>query len=166
MNKNLCIFAGTFDPFTNGHLDILKKIYPLFDEIIIAIGINENKKVSFDLESRKEMIKLATQDFSRIKILSYQGLLIDFASSQQASYLVRGLRTAADFDYEVQIKQAGASINPNIETIFLSPNLEHSFISSSLVRTIYLNKSQAYAHLVPPKIFDFMEKHRKEEKCL
>lgn len=164
MKKNLCIFAGTFDPFTNGHLDILKKIYQLFDEIIIAIGVNEKKKASFTLEDRKKMIELATQNLSKIKILNYQGLLIDFAASQQANFLLRGIRTSSDFDYEVQIQQANSSINSEIKTIFMAPSLEFSFISSSLVRTIYMNKSQAYSSLVPPKVFDFMEKCRKEEK--
>lgn len=163
MKKRICIFPGTFDPFTNGHLDIIKRANTIFDEIIIAIGINERKTPTFDLKTRIKMIELSTKEFPNIKIEGYKGLLVNFATKKDANFIIRGIRSSTDFEYEVQINHANSSINSNIETIFLIPNLKNLFISSSIIKSIYLNESSQFSHLVPKPVFEIMQTYKKDE---
>jgi len=134
--KRIAVFPGSFDPFTIGHEHIVKRALLLFDEIIIAVGTNSTKSDFFSLESRIELIKQVFSKESKISISSYSGLTIDFCKQTGSNYIVRGLRTSADFEYERAIAQVNKVLDNNIETIFLLTAPEHSAITSTLVREI------------------------------
>lgn len=142
------IYPGTFDPITNGHLDIITRACHMFDEIIIAVADSEAKKPMFTLEQRINMVKAATKEFPQIKVIGFQGLLVDLSDELEANILVRGLRAVSDFEYELQMGYANASLKKELETVYLMPSLEHAFVSSSVVRSI-LNFDGKVEHLVP-----------------
>ena len=142
------IYPGTFDPITNGHLDIITRACHMFDEIIVAVADSEAKKPMFSLDQRIEMVKAATKDFPKIKVIGFQGLLVDLSDELEANILVRGLRAISDFEYELQMGYANASLKKELETVYLMPTLEHAFVSSSVVRSI-LNFDGKVEHLVP-----------------
>lgn len=152
-----CIYPGTFDPITNGHLDIIKRALGLFDEVIIAVALNENKRPHFDLSARLEMVKIATQSLSGVRVQSFDNLLVDFAKSHGANFIIRGLRAVSDFEYELQIGYANASLWEKIESVYLMPTLKNAFISSSIVRSILLHGGDV-SHLVPSEILKFLKK--------
>ncbi len=141
------IYPGTFDPITNGHLDIIKRASHIFDEVVVAVADSKAKKPMFSLSQRIEMAKLATKEIKGVKVVSFDNLLVDFAKKMQISFIVRGLRAVSDFEYELQMGYANSSLDPNIETIYLMPTLENAFISSSVVRTI-LSHGGDISHLV------------------
>lgn len=143
------IYPGTFDPITKGHLDIVRRACKMFDEIIIAVAISETKRPLFTLEQRMEMIRVSTDNFPKIKVVSFSSLLVDLAEELDAYIIVRGLRAISDFEYELQMGYANSSLNSEIETIYLMPNLDHAFISSSMVRSI-LHFDGKVDHLLPP----------------
>lgn len=151
-----CIYPGTFDPITNGHLDIIKRALGLFDEVIIAVALNENKRPHFDLSARLEMVKIATQSLSGVRVQSFDNLLVDFAKSHGANFIIRGLRAVSDFEYELQIGYANASLWEKIESVYLMPTLKNAFISSSIVRSILLHGGDV-SHLVPSEILKFLK---------
>jgi len=142
------IYPGTFDPITNGHLDIITRACHMFDEIIVAVADSEAKKPMFTLEQRIDMVKAATKKFPQIKVIGFQGLLVDLSDELDANILVRGLRAVSDFEYELQMGYANASLKKELETVYLMPTLEHAFVSSSVVRSI-LNFDGKVEHLVP-----------------
>lgn len=152
-----CIYPGTFDPITNGHLDIIKRALGLFDEVIIAVALNENKRPHFDLSARLEMVKIATQSLNGVRVQSFDNLLVDFAKSHGANFIIRGLRAVSDFEYELQIGYANASLWEKIESVYLMPTLKNAFISSSIVRSILLHGGDV-SHLVPSEILKFLKK--------
>jgi pantetheine-phosphate adenylyltransferase len=156
-NLKKCIYPGTFDPITNGHLDIIKRALGLFDEVIIAVALNENKRPHFDLSERLEMAKIATQSLSGVRVQSFDNLLVDFAKSHGANFIIRGLRAVSDFEYELQIGYANASLWEKIESVYLMPTLKNAFISSSIVRSILLHGGDV-SHLVPSEILKFLKK--------
>lgn len=137
------IFPGSFDPFTIGHEDIVKRGLSLFDEIIIAIGYNSNKKDFFPLKKRMEWINRIFKDEPRIKVQYYEGLTVDFCLEVDAKYILRGLRTAVDFEYERAIGQTNRSIDNSIESIFLLTEPEHTSITSTIVRDIIRHNGDA-----------------------
>ena len=151
-----CIYPGTFDPITNGHLDIIKRALGLFDEVIIAVALNENKRPHFDLSVRLEMVKIATQSLNGVRVQSFDNLLVDFAKSHGANFIIRGLRAVSDFEYELQIGYANASLWEKIESVYLMPTLKNAFISSSIVRSILLHGGDV-SHLVPSEILKFLK---------
>jgi len=142
------IYPGTFDPITNGHLDIITRACHMFDEIIIAVADSEAKKPMFTLEQRINMVKAVTKEFPQIKVIGFQGLLVDLSDELDANILVRGLRAVSDFEYELQMGYANASLKKELETVYLMPSLEQAFVSSSVVRSI-LNFDGKVEHLVP-----------------
>lgn len=152
-----CIYPGTFDPITNGHLDIIKRALGLFDEVIIAVALNENKRPHFDLSARLEMVKIATQSLNGVRVQSFDNLLVDFSKSHGANFIIRGLRAVSDFEYELQIGYANASLWEKIESVYLMPTLKNAFISSSIVRSILLHGGDV-SHLVPSEILKFLKK--------
>ena len=152
-----CIYPGTFDPITNGHLDIIKRALGLFDEVIIAVALNENKRPHFDLSARLEMVKIATQSLNGVRVQSFDNLLVDFSKSHGANFIIRGLRAVSDFEYELQIGYANASLWEKIESVYLMPTLKNAFISSSIVRSILLHGGDV-SHLVPSEILEFLKK--------
>ena len=144
------IFPGSFDPITLGHLDIIQRALPLFDEIIIAIGINAEKKYMFSLEQRSQFIIQTFANEPKIKVISYSGLTIDLCKQQNASFILRGLRNPADFEFEKAIAHTNRVLS-GIETVFLLTSAKTSFISSSIVRDVIRNGGD-YTLLVPNNI--------------
>ncbi len=132
------IFPGSFDPITLGHLDIINRALPLFDEIIIAIGINAEKKYMFPLEKRKHFIKETFANEPKIKVETYTGLTIEYCQEKNIDFILRGLRNPADFEFEKAIAQTNRKLAP-VETVFLLTSAETSYISSSIVRDVLRN---------------------------
>ncbi len=132
------IFPGSFDPITNGHYDIIKRGASLFDEIIVAIGINAEKKYMFSLEERKRFIEEAFKDEPKVKVITYTGLTIDLCRKEKADFILRGLRNPADFEFEKAIAHTNRSLS-EIETVFLLTAARTSYISSSIVRDVLRN---------------------------
>ena len=132
------IFPGSFDPITNGHYDIIKRGVSLFDEIIVAIGVNAEKKYMFSLEERQRFIEEAFKDEPKIKVITYTGLTIDLCKKEKADFILRGLRNPADFEFEKAIAHTNRSLS-EIETVFLLTAAGTSYISSSIVRDVLRN---------------------------
>ena len=130
------IYPGTFDPITNGHLDIIRRACNMFDRIIVAVAASETKKPLFSLEQRIQMVQAATKAFPKIEVIGFDKLLVDLAEDLGANIIIRGLRAVSDFEYELQMGYANASLKPDLETIYLMPSLNHAFVSSSVVRAI------------------------------
>ena len=144
------IFPGSFDPITLGHYDIIKRSIPLFDEIIVAIGINAEKKYMFPLEDRIRFIAEAFADEPKIRVISYVGLTIDLCKKEKAEFILRGLRNPADFEFEKAIAHTNRRLS-KIETIFLLTAAKTSYISSSIVRDVIRNGGE-YQMLVPDSV--------------
>ena len=144
------IFPGSFDPITLGHTDIINRALPLFDEIIIAVGINTDKKYMFSLEERLTFIKESFINIPKIKVRSYSGLTIDFCKKTNADFILRGLRNPADFEFEKAIAQTNRKLS-KIETVFLLTSSDTSFISSSIVRDVLRNGGDI-SSLVPKSV--------------
>ncbi len=130
------IYAGSFDPITLGHLDVIKRASRITEKLIIAVLNNISKKPAFSVEERVELIRKVTRDIPNVEVMSFSGLTVDFAREQNATVLVRGLRAVTDFEYELQIAQLNHKLNPNIDTIFLTTSVEYSYLSSSIVKEI------------------------------
>lgn len=144
------IFPGSFDPFTLGHFDIIKRGAKLFDEVIIAIGVNADKKYMFTLEQRKKFIEDAFADNDRVKVVTYKGLTVDFCKEINVDFILRGLRNPADFEFEKAIAHTNRDLAP-IETVFLLTSAQTSYISSSIVRDVIRNNGD-YTKLVPKSV--------------
>jgi pantetheine-phosphate adenylyltransferase len=149
--NTVAIYPGTFDPITNGHLDIIKRACKMFDKIIVAVANNKAKNSMFTLDKRVQMVKKATENMSKIEVKEFNSLLVDFANKENAKIIIRGLRAVSDFEYELQMSYANQSLDNSIETIFLMPTLNNAFISSSIVRNI-LAYNGDISHLVPKEI--------------
>lgn len=145
------IFPGSFDPITNGHYDIIKRSVSLFDEIIVAIGVNAEKKYMFSLEERKRFIEEAFQNEPKVKVITYSGLTIDLCKKENAEFILRGLRNPADFEFEKAIAHTNRSLS-KIETVFLLTAAGTSFISSSIVRDVLRNGGDI-STLVPEAVY-------------
>lgn len=144
------VFPGSFDPITLGHVDIINRALPLFDEIVVAIGVNAEKKYMFPLENRIQFIKNSFKETSKIKVDTYTGLTVDYAKQIEADFILRGLRNPADFEFEKAIAQTNRKLS-GIETVFLLTSAETSFISSSIVRDIIRNNGDI-SKLVPDSV--------------
>ncbi|WP_242092975.1 pantetheine-phosphate adenylyltransferase [Aestuariivivens sediminicola] len=144
------LFPGSFDPLTLGHYDIIKRGLTVFDEIIVAIGINANKSYMFSLEERQAFIEKAFADESRIKVMTYTGLTVDFCTRIGVEFILRGLRNPADFEFEKAIAHTNRDLAP-IETVFLLTSAQTSYISSSIVRDVIKNNGD-YTKLVPESV--------------
>jgi len=149
---NRAVFPGSFDPLTLGHADIINRAIPLFDEIIIAIGTNAEKKYMFTIEERRKFIEKTFVNNSKIKIDTYQGLTIDYCKKVGSDYILRGLRNPADFEFEKAIAQTNRKLS-DIETVFLLTSADNSYISSSIVRDIIRNNGDV-SLLVPPAVLE------------
>ena len=144
------IFAGSFDPITRGHEDIVLQAMPLFDEIIIAIGVNIDKKYAFPLDDRIKWIKKTFAEYPKVKVVSYQGLTVELCKKMNAGFIIRGLRNTTDFEYESIIAEANKKLNPDVETVFFLSKPELRCVSSTVVRDVLKNNGNASA-FIPEK---------------
>lgn len=158
------VFAGSFDPFTEGHLDIVLRSAPLFDELVVLIAENTEKKYLFDLPSRKAWVEQAVSGIKGVRVETYSGLTVDFMKKIGAKYLVRGVRSPQDFDYERSVAFNNKKLYDFSETILLPCSMEYSTISSSLVREL-LRFSASLKGFVPESIREFVEQKGKEVLC-
>lgn len=136
--KKIAVFPGSFDPITRGHEEIIRRALPLLDEIIIAIGTNSSKNYFFSQDRREHFIKKVFENESKVRVMRYSGLTVDFCKEVNANFILRGLRTSADFEFERAIAQMNHSMAPEIDTIFLVSDPSLSHISSTIVRDILL----------------------------
>lgn len=144
------IFPGTFDPFTIGHYSIVMRGLGLFDEIIIAVGVNQSKKTLFDVEKRLDIIRQTFKDEPRVKVMSYNSLTVDFALSVEASYILRGIRSVSDFEYEHTIANTNRTLS-GVETVILFTESEYSFISSTIIRDL-ISYGKDVSAFLPPNV--------------
>ncbi len=154
MGTSLAVYPGTFDPITNGHIDLIKRALRIFDRLIVAIGENPAKKPLFSLEERLEMVKEAISAFpcrDRVEVTSFSGLLVEFAARKGAQVIVRGLRAVSDFEYEFQLALMNRRLNRKIDTIFLMPGFKWIFISSTIVKEA-ARFGGDISGLVPPNV--------------
>ena len=135
-SKRIAVYSGTFDPFTLGHLDVLRRAAGLFDQLIIAVAAAHHKKTLFSLEHRVSMAQIATSDIANVTVQPFSGLIMDFCTRYKANAVVRGIRNLTDFDYEAQMAAMNRKLVPQVETVFLLPDANLACISSTLVREI------------------------------
>ncbi|MFS0645055.1 pantetheine-phosphate adenylyltransferase [Siminovitchia sp. 179-K 8D1 HS] len=134
--KSIAVCPGSFDPVTNGHLDIIRRAAKVFDEVYVVVLSNSSKRPLFSTDERTDLLKKVTKEIHNAKVDSFNGLLVDYAKSIGASAIVRGLRAVSDFEYEMQITSMNRVLNENIETFFMMTNNQYSFLSSSIVKEV------------------------------
>ncbi|MBN2429597.1 MAG: pantetheine-phosphate adenylyltransferase [Deltaproteobacteria bacterium] len=165
MNKNTAVYPGSFDPITNGHLDILHRGLRVFDRIIIAVARNSQKNPLFPIDERVELIRRAVGNDSRIEVDTFDGLLVNYVFSKGARVILRGLRAISDFEYEFQVAQTNRTINEKIETIFMMTSLPFSYLSSSVVREVAVLNGPVDS-FVPEIVKEALEKKFAERQAL
>lgn len=155
------IYPGSFDPVTFGHLDMIVRSAQAVDELIVAVLINSAKNPLFSIEERVSMLEEMTKDIPNVKVKSFEGLLIDYAKSEGANLIIRGLRAVTDFEYELQIAQSNRIVNPDVDTIFLTTSLEYAYLSSSIVKEV-ASYGGDISHFVPEQLIArIYEKYQK-----
>ena len=154
------LYPGTFDPLTNGHVDLIERAEKLFGNIVVAVLENTTKTPTFNLEKRISQIKKSLNHLSNVEVISYSGLTVDCAKDLEANLILRGLRAMSDFEYELQIAHTNKSLNNEIETIFLSTNTNFSFLSSSLVKEVAKFGGEI-SHMVPLSVERDLKEHFK-----
>lgn len=147
----IAVYPGSFDPMTLGHLDIIKRASKFTDKLIVAVLANSSKNSAFTIEERLEQLKTVTQDMENVEIISFKGLLIDFARENDAKLIIRGLRAVTDFEYEFQMALANRSLLPDTETLFISTSTQYLYLSSSIVKEIAKYGGNIDG-MVPPEI--------------
>lgn len=135
-SKKIALYAGSFDPITNGHIDVIQRATCLFDEVIIAIAVNSKKQNLFTLEERKEMCIHSLQELPSVTVKTTKGLIAEFARLNNVSVLIRGLRSVTDFDYEMQIALMNRKMQPELQTVFLMPHEKYTYLNSSIIREL------------------------------
>ncbi len=143
------IYPGTFDPITNGHLDLIQRASRMFDRVIVGIAASPSKRPLFSLEQRVALVKAVVAELGNVEVVGFSGLLADFARQQNARVLIRGLRAVSDFEYEFQLANMNRRLNPELESVFLTPSEENSFISSTLVKEVALHGGNVTEFLPP-----------------
>ncbi len=151
----IALFPGSFDPITIAHVDILKRALPLFDKIVVGIGLNSSKQSFLSAEKREEMVKTIFAGNNNVEVQLYEGLTVDFCRKINAKYMVRGIRSASDFEYERAIAQINQTMMPEVETILLLSKPEYSAISSTIVRDILRNNGDV-SPFVPKEVIEFL----------
>lgn len=154
------IYAGTFDPITNGHLDIIQRAAKLFDKVIIAVAKSPSKNPLFDLTSRAELVQQSCQHLANVEIIAFSGLLAEFAKQHNADCLIRGLRGADDIEYEIQLAQLNQKLAGDLETIFFPPAVQWRYLSSTMVREIFRHQGDV-AQFVPACVNEMIKRLEK-----
>lgn len=147
--NNKAIYPGTFDPITNGHADLIHRAAKMFSSVTVGIAYSPSKKPLFTLEERVELAQEITKDLDNVSVIGFKGLLADFAQAQNANILIRGLRAVSDFEYEFQLANMNRRLNPDLESVFLTPAEENSFISSTLVKEVALHRGNVHEFCHP-----------------
>jgi len=155
--RHSAIYPGSFDPLTLGHLDLIERASHIFDQVIVAVGVNSRKKTVFSADERIAMVKASVKGLKNVKVDAFDGLLVDYARTKDVHVLLRGLRAFSDFEYEFQMALANRKMAPEIEMIFLMPKETFSYISSSTVREI-AERGGDVSPFVPPVVKRFLEK--------
>ncbi|MCL3995918.1 MULTISPECIES: pantetheine-phosphate adenylyltransferase [Streptomyces] len=154
MRRAVC--PGSFDPITNGHLDIIARASRLYDEVYVAVMINKSKKGLFEIDQRIQLIREVTSEYANVRVESFHGLLVDFCKQRDIPAIVKGLRAVSDFDYELQMAQMNNGLT-GVETLFVPTNPTYSFLSSSLVKEVAAWGGDV-SHLVPPQVLEALNK--------
>ncbi|WDN89717.1 pantetheine-phosphate adenylyltransferase [Desulfosarcina sp. BuS5] len=156
--KRIAVYPGSFDPVTNGHIDMIKRGRRLFDKIVVAILCNSSKKAFFTIEERKTMLEISLEEVTNIEIASFDGLLVDYVVKRKANAILRGMRAVSDFEYEFQMALMNRSLNRNIQTVFLMSGLRWIFTSSSIIK-----EAARYNGDISNMVHPFVEKKLKEK---
>ncbi len=159
--RNIAIYPGTFDPATNGHLDVIRRGAQLFNELVVACAVNISKQPLFSLEERLELLRTVTKGIKNVRVESFEGMVVDYVKKQGARVILRGIRTFSDFESEVQMALANRTFSPEIETVFVCASLEESFISSRLIREAAALDGDV-GRFVPPAVLAALKTKRKE----
>ena len=155
--RRLAIYPGSFDPPTLGHLDVIERAAKLFDDIIVAVGVNSTKKPLLCAEDRLDALRASTSHLKNVTVDSFEGLLVDYVESKNARSIVRGLRATADFEYEFQMAMVNRRLSPEVDTVFLMTKWEHSYLSSSIVREV-ATLGGDYSEMVPGPVADVIHR--------
>ncbi|WP_445115352.1 pantetheine-phosphate adenylyltransferase [Acinetobacter sp. WZC-1] len=160
MSKSRVIYPGTFDPMTNGHIDLVSRAAKMFDEVVVAIAFGHHKNPVFSQEERIELAKVSLSHLPNVEFIGFDGLLVNFFHEQGATAVLRGLRAISDFEYEFQLANMNRQLDPKFEAVFLTPSEQYSFISSTLVREIARLRGDV-TRFVPQVVVDaFERKHQ------
>ena len=146
------LYPGSFDPLTNGHMDLIERAVSLFGEVVVAVLSNPSKRPAFSVEERIEQIRTATRHLSGVEVISFDGLTVNCAVTHRADLILRGLRAMSDFEYELQIAHTNRSLAEDLETVFMATTARHSFLSSSVVKEVARFGAVSYTHLTLPTI--------------
>ncbi|HPD94982.1 MAG TPA: pantetheine-phosphate adenylyltransferase [Tenuifilaceae bacterium] len=159
--EKVAIFPGSFDPITVGHESVIRRALSFFDKVIVAIGYNVSKNAFFSIDKRIEMIQRVFSDEPNVQIISYEGLTVDLCKKLNVNYIIRGLRTSADFEFERAVAQTNKAMAPNIDTVFLLTAPEHTSINSTIIRDILIHNGDP-SQFIPSSIniFDYIEKEK------
>ena len=145
------LYPGSFDPLTNGHMDLIERAVSLFGEVVVAVLSNPSKRPAFSVEERIEQIRTATRHLSGVEVISFDGLTVNWAVTHRADLILRGLRAMSDFEYELQIAHTNRSLADDLETVFMATTARHSFLSSSVVKEV-ARFGGSIDHMVPPEV--------------
>lgn len=156
MTLNKVIYPGTFDPITNGHLDIIERAASMFGEVVIAVAASPSKNTMFSLEERVELVEQVTRHLDNVSVQGFSGLMVDFAKEVKANILIRGLRTTVDFEYEFRLTSMYKKLLPSLESIFLTPSDEYAFLSSTIVREVAIHGGNVDG-FVPPSVVEALK---------
>ena len=159
MSKKICIYPGTFDPVTLGHMDIIRRAAGIFDEVYVGMLINQQKKFYFSQEQRMEMLREATKNIEHVYVESFDGLLIDYANAKGARFVVRGIRNATDYEYEQQMAVINRTLKPDLETVFLTASAGMDVVSSTFVRELIAFDADL-SGFVPPCVYEYIKNCR------
>jgi pantetheine-phosphate adenylyltransferase len=152
------MYPGTFDPITNGHLNILEKAAKMFDEVILAVAQQTSKESLFSLEERTRLCMKAAKHIPNVKVMSFEGLVVDFAKEMESTVMIRGMRAVSDFEYELQLALMNKKLNPEIETVFMVPSYRYMYLSSSMIRQLAMLNADL-DEFVPVEVMDAL-RHR------